>query len=185
MPGDEQRGQVNRPRIPIKLETVEFNKNITEQEKRNPNDKNNQQQFKNIFLAAIVLFTIVAIAQPTTTYAATSPVGVVNYRLLVDQHPDTAQANETYKATVKQAQDEFNTKSANMNDKDKNALYQQLQQGVNQKQNELLSAIQIKVNAAIKEVADAKGLTTVLDRGPVVYGGQDITDDVMKKITGK
>lgn len=144
------------------------------------------KQFKNIFLAVFVLFNIVAFIQPTTTYAAdASTVGVVNYQFLINQHPDMAQANETYKAAVKQAQDDFNAKSLTMNDNDKKALSQQLQQGLQQKQQELLNAIHDKVNAAIKAVAEDKGLTVVVDKSVIAYGGQDITDDVLKKITGK
>ena len=71
-----------------------------------------------------------------------------------------------------------------MNENEKRALYQKLQQGIDQKQQELLGAIQIKINTAVKEVAAAKGLILVVDKSAVVYGGQDITDDVIKKITG-
>ena len=35
---------------------------------------------------------------------------------------------------------------------------------------------------AVKSVADAKGLTVVIDKNAVVYGGTDITQDVVKKI---
>ncbi|MBU2703247.1 outer membrane protein [Sporomusaceae bacterium BoRhaA] len=144
------------------------------------------KQLKTIFLSAFVLFSILAFTNPTTTYAAdASQVGVVNYQQLINQHPDMAQANETYKAAVKQAQDDFNAKSANMNDQDKKALSQQLQQGLQQKQQELINAIRDKVNAAIKAVAEDKGLTVVVDKSVIAYGGQDITDDVLKKITGK
>lgn len=139
----------------------------------------------NVFLAAVVLFAIVSVAQPTATYAAASPVGFVNYQLLINQHPDTAQADIAYKAAAKQAQADFDAKSANMNENEKRALYQKLQQGIDQKQQELLGAIQIKINTAVKEVASAKGLILVVDKSAVVYGGQDITDDVIKKITGK
>ena len=37
-----------------------------------------------------------------------------------------------------------------------------------------------KINAAVKKVADAKGLTIVVEKSNVVYGGQDITDEVIK-----
>lgn len=143
------------------------------------------RQVRQILLAAFVLFAIAAVSQPAVSYAATSTVGFVNYQLLVNQHPDTAKADETYRAAAKQAQTEFDSKAANMNEQDKRALYQQLQQGIDQKQQELLGAIQVKINAAIKEVAEAKGLTLVVERNLVVYGGQDITEDVIKKITGK
>ena len=50
-----------------------------------------------------------------------------------------------------------------------------------QKEQDLLAAIQKKLDDAVKQVAEAKGLSVVLDKNAVVYGGQDITDDVMKK----
>jgi outer membrane protein len=141
--------------------------------------KINSKKVKNIFLAAFVLFSIVAVTQPSTTYAA------VNYQLLVQQHPDMAQAQTTMNAAITQAKSDFDAKSANMNDQEKQSYYQQLQQGLQVKQQELLGAIQDKVNAAVKAVADTKGLIVVVDKSVTVYGGQDITDDVMKKITGK
>jgi outer membrane protein len=143
------------------------------------------KQIKTILFSAFILFTVLAFINPNITYAAASPVGVVNYQLLINQHPDMAQANETYKTAIKQAQDDFNAKSANMNDNDKKALSQQLEQGLQQKQQELINAIRDKVNAAIKVVAEDKGLTVVVDKSVIAYGGQDITDDVLKKITGK
>jgi len=40
-----------------------------------------------------------------------------------------------------------------------------------------------KIEAAIKAVAAEKGLTVILDAGTVVYGGTDITADVIGKVT--
>lgn len=135
----------------------------------------------------ILLTLLVAIvaAQTSIIYAAPSPVGVVNYQYLVQNHPDVPQAQEAYNAALKQAQSDFDAKSSGMNDQDKKALLQQYQQEVQKKQQELLSVIREKVNVAIKAVADAKGLFIVIDKNVTVYGGQDITDEVMKKITGK
>ncbi len=151
--------------------------------------KINSKQLKSIFLGAFLLLSIVTIAQPSITYAASknndSQVGVVNYQLLVQQHPDAAKAQETMNAAVVQAKSDLDSKSVNMNDQEKQAYYQQLQQGLAIKEKELLGALQNKVDAAIAAIAKAKGLATIVDKGSVVYGGQDITDDVMKKITGK
>ncbi len=150
--------------------------------------KINSKQFKNIFLAAFILFSIVIISQPSTIYAASnnaSPVGVVDYQLLIQQHPDASQAEAAMNAAAAQAKSDFDTKSVSMNDNEKKSYYQQLQQGLQIKQQNLLEAIQNKVNAAVKVVANSKGLKNVVDKSAVVYGGQDITDDVMKKIMGK
>lgn len=151
--------------------------------------KINIKQVKNIFFAVVFLvLSIVGIIQPSTTYAAakvSSTVGMVNYQLLIQYHPDTAQAEATFTAAVTQAKTDFDAKSASMNDQEKLSYYQKLQKELQVKNQQLFGKIEDKVDTAVKEVADSKGLTTVMDNGSIIYGGQDITDDVMKKITGK
>lgn len=147
-------------------------------------------QGKGFMLAVLFFLGIAGIigANTNTTYAAekaSSAVGVVNYQLLVSQHPDMVAAQQTINEALAQAKNDFDAKSANMNDQDKQALYQQLQQGLEQKKQELLGPINDKVMAAIQSIAEAKGLTIIVDQGSVIYGGQDITDDVMKAITKK
>lgn len=149
-----------------------------------------QRQSKYFLLAVLFFFSAVGIvgfhADPAYAAAGTSAnVGIVNYQLLISQHPDTAAAEQTMNAAVAQAKSDFDAKSVNMSDQEKQAYYQQLQQGLQQKNQELVGPINDKVMAAVKAVADAKGLTVVLDKSNVVYGGQDITDDVMKAIGAK
>lgn len=117
--------------------------------------------------------------------AAVSAVGVVDPGLLLSQHPDAQKFDETMKAQREQAKKDFDSQSAGLSDKDKQDLAIRLSQGLEQKQAELLKPIIDSIFGAIKAVADAKGLTVVVAKGSVVYGGQDITDEVMKKISGK
>lgn len=117
--------------------------------------------------------------------SSSSNIGVVNYQVLISQHPDAAKAQETMQAEVAQAKKDFETKSATMNDQEKQDYMAQVQQRLSLKEQEVLNALRAKVEVAIKGVAEAKGLSIVMDKGNVVYGGQDITDEVGKKITGK
>ena len=39
-----------------------------------------------------------------------------------------------------------------------------------------------KIETTIKKVADKKGLSVVVDKNTVVYGGLDITDEVSKAL---
>jgi len=147
-----------------------------------------QVKIVSVVVAAFFLLGIVGIAvsQSGTSYAApASNVGVVNYQMLVSQHPDMAKAQEAFKAEVDSLQKEFDSKAASMNDQQKQEYSAQLQQRLQLKQQELLGAIHDKVDAAVKAVAEAKGLAVVVHKGAVVYGGQDITEEATKKITGK
>lgn len=153
-----------------------------------------KKQVKFVSLAIAVMFVLgivgLAVSQSSTSYAAgaantSSKIGVVNHQLLVSQHPDMAKAQQAMQAEVEQAKKDFEAKSATMNDKEKQEYYAQLQQRLSLKEQELIAPVFEKVDAAIKAVADAKGLSVVMDQGNVVYGGQDITDEVGKKINGK
>ena len=113
------------------------------------------------------------------------PVGVVDYLYLVNNHPNTAAANAAMKTEQEQIRKEFETKSAGLNDKEKQALDRQLGQKMEQKRQELLKPIVDGINTAMKTVAAEKGLAMVVHKNSVALGGQDITADVLAKLSGK
>lgn len=150
----------------------------------------NKKYVKMVALAVVALFVLgiggMAVTQTGKGYAANpnSNVGKVNMQSLMTGHPDYAAAQENFKKEREQIEKDFNEKSATMkNDKEKQEYAAQLQQRLQMKEKELITDIQNKVNAAIKEVAETKGLTVVLPEQVVVFGGQDITQDVMKKFS--
>lgn len=142
-----------------------------------------------VAVAAVFLLSVVGIAVSqtgTSQAAASSNVGKVNYEDVIRSHPDFAKYIETMKAEQEQAQKDFDAKAPTLgNDKERQDYFMQLQQRLNLKQSELIKPIDDKVMAAIKEVSEARGLTVVLPMNMVVYGGQDITEDVKKKFGGK
>ena len=153
--------------------------------------KNNKKNVKIVALAiaAAFLFGVAGLAVSQTTHVASaapaSNVGVVNYQMVVQQHPDLAKVQTTMQAESEAAKKEFDAKAASLGDKEKQEYYMQLQQRLQLENQELMVPLFSKVDAVIKEVADAKGLSVVVDKGAVIYGGQDITDDCVKKVTGK
>lgn len=154
----------------------------------------NKKMVRMIALGVALLFLLgvagIAFTQSGSKLAAaagnpSSNIGVVNSNLVFQQHPDLAKIDQQMQGEVDQAKKDFEAKSATMNDKEKQDYYSQTQQRLQLKQQELIAPIRDQINAGIKSVADAKGLTIVIDKSTVVYGGQDITDDVVKQITGK
>lgn len=147
-----------------------------------------KRQIKMITLSIVAFFvlSIVGIAMSQNEQlqvagaAPSSSVGVVDWQALMAQHPDMVTAEAELKAAAEEAQKNFDEKSATMNDKEKQDYYVQLQQSLGVKQQSLLEPIIKKVEDAIKKVADKKGLSVVVEKNQVVYGGQDITADVVK-----
>lgn len=151
----------------------------------------NKKMLKMIALAVVALFVLgvggIAVSQTGKGFAApaaNSNVGKVNMQTLMTGHPDYATAQETFKKEREQVEKDYNEKTPTMaNEKEKQDYANQLQQRLQVKEKELITDIQNKVNAAIKDVAEAKGLSVVLPEQVVVYGGQDITQDVLKKFS--
>lgn len=122
-------------------------------------------------------------------YAAKPPaqpsaqaIGFVDYSYLIDNHPDTPKANQALQAERDQARKEYLEKSVVLNEKGKQDLESILNQRVEQKRLELLKPIIEKINTAIKAVADSKGMSMVVYKNTVAYGGVDITEEVLKQL---
>ena len=86
------------------------------------------------------------------------------------------------KKEIESAQKEFEEKSKTMNDVEKRRYYTQTQERLQNKQKELMDPVLKKIEAAIKKVADKKGLSVVVEKSTVVFGGSDITDEVAKAL---
>lgn len=149
----------------------------------------NQIKIFSIAIALVFIGSVVAVGMSQLTAvtgvasaATSSSVGVIDFRQAMSQNPALEAANAKFQQEVEAAQADFEAKTANMSEDDKAAFYQQTQQRLAQRQGELLEPVQNAVEQAAKEVADAKGLSVVIDKGAVVYGGNDITRDVIAKL---
>ena len=114
--------------------------------------------------------------------ASESAIGVVNYQVLVSQTPRLEQVRTEMQSAIAETRKEFDSKSQNMNDEEKERYYKQLQERLGNKEKELMDPLLEEINATIKKIADKKGLKVVVDKSTVVYGGSDITDEVAKAL---
>ncbi|MEJ5297733.1 MAG: OmpH family outer membrane protein [Armatimonadota bacterium] len=71
---------------------------------------------------------------------------------------------------------------ANRNDANGRTLAEDYSQQVEQRKSQLSDKITADLKEAIAKVAQAKGLATVVDKIAVLYGGVDITEDVIKTL---
>ena len=138
---------------------------------------------RKVFLLVLVLALSMAVFGGAAQAAPTDfPVGVVDVLYLINNHPDAAKANEALKAESDKLLKEFQAKSIGLNNKDKQALDQQLGVQVEQKRQDLLKPIVESVGEAIKAVAAEKGLVMLVHKNSVALGGNDITAEVLQKL---
>ena len=139
---------------------------------------------KIILLAVTLVLCLGVFGGAAQAAPADFPVGVVDVLYLINNHPDTAKANEALKVESDTLLKEFQTKSAGMNAKDKQALDQQLGQQIELKRQELLKPIVESVGEAMKKVAAEKGLVMLVHKNSVALGGNDITAEILQKLNG-
>lgn len=135
-----------------------------------------------VFVGSVVALALTQSGTGVASAASSSNVGVVDYRQFTTLKIYTDAEAEMQKA-VQQAQQEFNEKSADMSDQEKQAYYQQTMERLQQQNTDLMEPVQKQVEDAVKAIAEAKGLSVVLNKDTVVYGGTDITQDVIKKLS--
>lgn len=79
----------------------------------------------------------------------------------------------------------FQGKQKGLSDTDKEKLRTEMMRDFNEKKLELLNPVNEKVNEAIGTVAKEKGLSLVLNNTHVMWGGRNLTDDVIKKLVDR
>ena len=136
-----------------------------------------------VFIGSVVALALSQSGSGIAAAASSSNVGVVDYRLIGQQLPDVAEIDTKMQQASADAQKDFEAKSANMSEQEKADYYQQTMQRLQQQRQDLIEPVQKKIEDEVKKVAESKGLSVVLVKESVVYGGQDITQDVLKKLT--
>ena len=149
-----------------------------------------QVKIISILIALVFVGSVVALALTQSGNIASAAsggnVGVIeDYSVLITQHPDFENNRTQMKTFADEVKKDFEEKSAGMNDQEKQDYYLQCQQRLQQKEQELMEPVMKSFDDAVKKVADSKGLAVVITKAAVVYGGQDITQDVIKNLTKK
>ena len=94
-----------------------------------------------VFVGSVVALALTQSGTGVASAASSSNVGVVDYRQFTTLKIYTDAEAEMQKA-VQQAQQEFNEKSANMSDEEKQAYYQQTMERLQQQNSDLMVTVQ-------------------------------------------
>jgi outer membrane protein len=103
----------------------------------------------------------------------------------LDSHPRKVSSERALQEFFQAKQREFQERGKGLTAFQRQELDRQLQQQILQKRNELLGTLDKDVRASVDAVAKQAGVTVVLDRSVVLYGGTDLTEAVIKQVKGK
>ncbi len=113
---------------------------------------------------------------------ASGLVGYVYVQQVLQSHPDYKTAVSAVGLERQRAEKEFADKAAALDENARNALAERLTQQVNKREQELMEPILKKVRSAIAAVAKQNSIASVVDGGAMLYGGKDLTRDVIAEV---
>lgn len=136
-----------------------------------------------LIVVAVVAATLAVRQAPA--FGQSFSVGYVEMQRALDSHPRKASSERALQEFFQAKQREFRDRSKNLTAFQRQELDRELQQQILEKRSELLGGLDKELRAAVEQVAKQAGVTVVLDRAVVLYGGTDLTEAVIKVIKGK
>ncbi len=162
------------------------------------------RKYKVLSVAIAVLLLLGAGAvyfKSVSAQAEGQVVGFVDSEAILANYPEAVQVNQELSSLRKASEDELHKKVQekygvdnldSLPDESKLAIQKMVEDADGQYQKKILDLksqkwdpIVNKVNDSIKQVGQAKGVQVVLEKAAVVYGGIDLTDEVISKLKAK
>jgi len=143
-----------------------------------------KKQVLSLVMAVLVVMGFAGVFAPSTVLAADT-IGYVNYAAVFSRHPDYQSATAALQLENENAQKEFESKRANLDETALRNLQNTLTERVGKREQALFSPIDKSVRAAINSVAKAAGVTVVLRQEAVVVGGKDLTNEAIAAVSSK
>lgn len=115
--------------------------------------------------------------------SAAEKVGIIDMQKVVFSHPKFADTQKKIADTMRTKQNEAKMAiDAEKDQKKKAEIYRTKRQEMAEEENRLMAPILKEVDMAIRTVAKSKSFTVIFERSTVIYGGTDITEDVILQL---
>lgn len=136
-----------------------------------------------IFVLSVAAMAVMQTGNPVNA-APSSNIGVVDTsKVFAPDNEAIVNAQKELQTASQDMQKQFEEQSANMSDEEKAQLFEKMQGEMSERQEKIQKGLKDKLEEAVGSVASTKGLSLVVDKSVVLYGGQDITDQVAKQLT--
>ncbi len=142
-------------------------------------------------LAVVAAVVVLAVVAAAVTTAGGGPsggalvVGYVDMQRALDAHPKKASSEEALNQFARAKAAELRRLAQNKSPAEQADLARKTQEEILRRRAELLAALDKDIRAAVERVAKRAGAAVVLDRTVVLYGGVDLTDQVVRELQGR
>ena len=135
-------------------------------------------------LMALVCSLMMALGFSSTALAAdqSSLVGFVNVQYVLQNYPGIKDVLQQISDEKVRLQNQYNEQSQSLSDTDKNAMSANLSQEYNKYENNTMAPVQQKIQKTIAKIAKEHGIQNVVNSNSMLYGGKDLTEEVVKAL---
>ena len=137
-------------------------------------------------LAVLILLTAILSAVVVlgilTEDEAVDKAAYVNLQRVFAEHPARTAAEKTLNQKAAEYQQQLELEAESLSGVQQKEILKKYQQQLQNLESELLASVTEEVEAVIKETAAEKKVKFVLEEEQVLYGGYNLTDDVLAKL---
>ncbi len=144
---------------------------------------------KTIGIAAAAIVIVGAlgfvVARSAPVLGQSISIGYVDMARAVEAHPRKTSAEGALKDYAQTQIADAQQRMKGMTAAQREDVQRQVNTQLLKKRQELIGGLEKDIRAAIEKIAKDQGLSIVLSRDVVLYGGVDLTDQVIKAISAK
>lgn len=134
-------------------------------------------------LGLILFLTLLLSLLSASAIMAQEKIGVIEPQKILFQHPKFETTQQQAKTIWNVKQNEAKAAMETETDNQKKAeIYSTKRQEAAMEEQKLMAPLFKEIELAVRKVAKSKGVTLVLDKAQVFFGGLDITNDVIQEI---
>ena len=145
-----------------------------------------RSKFVWVLVITAVVFAATAYYTPFTSLASDNSlegeIAYVDIQRVFELHPDKAEAEKELNKAAQMMQSELEEKVSDLDQEEQQELLNEYQSELSQKEQKLIQDVLAEIENAIQKVAEQKKVKLVLDKRNVIYGGYDMTEDVINYI---
>ncbi|MBM3275913.1 MAG: OmpH family outer membrane protein [Candidatus Sericytochromatia bacterium] len=150
-----------------------------------------------VSLATALSLAAALILAPEASASTANPLGKVDTKRLFEQYREAQLSQSEFKKKAESYQRKFMNRNQELQDAQREgktkaeiekmtkryeAELRPEKEAVEKLDKELSAKLKRQIETAIQDVAKAKGYSVVVDKQVVLFGGEDITDEVLKKL---
>lgn len=138
-------------------------------------------QFAVLLLLTAILAAVIMLGVLTEDESV-DKAAYVNLERIFEEHPARTAAEQTLNQKAAEYQQQLELEAEELSGTEQKEILAEYQQKLQNLESELLASVTEEVEKIIMETAAEQKVKFVLEEEQVLYGGYNLTDDVLKKI---